>query len=274
MTMAEESTAWPMVSRPTYLGGLGFGLKWNMGWMHDMLDYMATDPIYRSHHHNKITFSLMYAFSENFLLPLSHDEVLHGKGSMIGRMAGDEWQKFANLRAFYGYMFTHPGKKLLFMGNEIGQWREWNADSSLDWDLLDRPFHRGLQHWVRDLNTLLRETPALHQVDFDPGGFEWIDCSDAQNSVIAFLRHGTGRREPVLVVCNFTPVLRPGYRIGVPSGGFWRERLNSDAALYGGGDQGNMGGVTADPTPAHGRDQSLVLTLPPLSTCVFTPATA
>ena len=268
MTMAEESTAWPMVSRPTYLGGLGFGFKWNMGWMHDMLEYMSTDPVHRSHHQNRVTFSLMYAFSENFLLPLSHDEVVHGKGSMIGKMPGDDWQKFANLRALYGYMFTHPGKKLLFMGNEIGQWREWDSDSSLDWHLLEDPRHRGLQHWVRDLNALLREAPA-HELDFDSTGFQWIDCSDTQNSVICFLRFGRDQDTPLLVVCNFTPVVRDNYRVGVPSPGFWRERVNSDAAVYGGSGQGNLGGVTAEPIASHGRLHSLNLTLPPLSMSAF-----
>jgi 1,4-alpha-glucan branching enzyme len=268
LTMAEESTAWPMVSRPTYLGGLGFGFKWNMGWMHDILRYMATDPIHRKHHQNQITFSLMYAFSENFLLPLSHDEVVHGKGSMVGRMPGDEWQKFANLRTLYGYMFTHPGKKLLFMGNEIGQWREWNVDASLDWHLLEYPLHRGLQHWVRDLNALLREGPA-HELDFDAAGFEWIDCSDTENSVIAFLRFGREADRPLLVVCNFTPVVRHDYRIGVPDGDFWHERLNSDARIYGGGGRGNLGGATAAPVASHGRGHSLSLTLPPLSMMAF-----
>jgi 1,4-alpha-glucan branching enzyme len=269
MTMAEESTAWPMVSRPTYVGGLGFGFKWNMGWMHDMLQYASYDPVFRSYYQHLVTFSLLYAFSENFLLPLSHDEVVHGKGSMIGKMPGDEWQKFANLRALYGYMFTHPGKKLLFMGNEFGQWREWDFGSSLDWHLVDHPLHGGLQRWVRDLNTVLREIPALHERDFDPRGFEWIDCSDVENSVVSFLRRPRRSDDAVLVACNFTPVTRHDYVLGAPVGGYWRERLNSDARFYGGSGQGNCGGVTARPIPAHGRPWSLRLTLPPLSIVVF-----
>ena len=269
MTMAEESTTWPMVSRPTYVGGLGFGFKWNMGWMHDMLHYASCDPVFRSYHHNRITFSLLYAFSENYVLPFSHDEVVHGKGSMIVKMPGDDWQKFATLRSLYGYMFTHPGKKLLFMGNEIGQRREWDVGASLDWDLMNQPLHRGLQHWVRDMNAFLRGSPALYEADFDPRGFEWIDCSDAQQSVVCFLRYGRSSDDPVLVVCNFTPVVRHEYVVGVPFGGYWRERLNSDAPLYGGSGQGNLGGVHAESAPAHGRAHSLTLTLPPLSIVAF-----
>jgi 1,4-alpha-glucan branching enzyme len=271
MMIAEESTAWPMVSRPVHLGGLGFGLKWNMGWMHDMLDYMSKDPVFRTYHHNKITFSLLYAFSENFVLPFSHDEVVYGKGSMIGKMLGDEWQKFANLRLLYGYMFGHPGKKLLFMGGEIGQWSEWNHDSSLDWHLLEYPRHAGLRRWIRDLNTFYRGEPSLFELDFDSPGFEWVDCSDSQRSVVCFLRNGKNAGDKMLFVCNFTPVPRHNYRVGVPLNCHWREMLNSDAPLYGGSGQGNDGGVTANPLPVHGRPYSLSLTLPPLGIVVFKP---
>jgi len=269
--IAEESTAWPMVSRPTYLGGLGFGFKWNMGWMHDMLEYMALDPVYRCYHHNRITFSMMYAFSENFVLPFSHDEVVHGKGSMISRMPGDEWQRFANLRLLYGYMFGHPGKKLLFMGGEFGQWAEWDHDRSLDWHLLDRPLHRGLRRWVRDLNTAYRGHRALHEVDFDPAGFEWVDCNDNQRSVVTFLRRGRGGdpADVILFACNFTPVPRANYRVGVPVEGRWEEILNSDAVLYGGSGLGNFGGVDSAPLPMHGRPASLNITLPPLAVVAF-----
>ncbi len=252
--MAEESTSWPMVSKPTYLGGLGFSFKWNMGWMHDMLDYMAKDPVYRSYHHQLITFSMMYAFSENFILPFSHDEVVHGKGSMLQKMPGDEWQRFANLRLLYGFMFGHPGKKLLFMGCEFGQWREWNHDRSLDWHLLEQPHHLGLQRWVRDLNTCYRASPAMFETDFDPSGFAWIDCNDNQRSVVSFLRRGRDPEDVMLFGCNFTPVPQPNYRVGVPASGRWEEVLNSDATLYGGSGQGNMGGVesraAADARPA------------------------
>jgi len=261
--IAEESTSWPMVSRPTYLGGLGFGMKWNMGWMNDTLAYFATDPLFRKYHHNQLTFSLWYAFTENFILPLSHDEVVHGKGSLIGRMPGDEWQRFANLRLLYGYLFGHPGKKLLFMGAEFGQVCEWKHDESLEWHVLQYPHHRGIQLWIRDLNRLYRAEGALHERDFDAGGFEWIDCNDWEQSALSFLRKGTSPGETILVVCNFTPVPRLHYRIGVPVPGFWRELLNSDATLYGGSGLGNMGGVEADPIPAHGREASLLLTLPP-----------
>ncbi|HEV2200253.1 MAG TPA: 1,4-alpha-glucan branching protein GlgB [Bryobacteraceae bacterium] len=271
MMLAEESTAWPMVSRPVFLGGLGFGFKWNMGWMHDMLEYMSKDPVFRTYHHSKITFSLLYAFSENFVLPFSHDEVVYGKGSMIGKMPGDDWQKFANLRLLYGYMFGHPGKKLLFMGDEIGQWAEWNHDASLDWHLLQYPFHAGLLRWVRDLNTFYRGQPSLSEVDFDPAGFEWVDCSDAQRSIICFLRKGKNPGDKTLFVCNFTPVPRHNYRVGVPCGGPWREMLNSDAPLYGGSGQGNAGGAAATPLPIHRRPYSLNLTLPPLGVVVFQP---
>lgn len=269
LTIAEESTAWPMVSRPTYLGGLGFSLKWNMGWMHDVLDYIEQDPIYRAYHHNKLTFGLMYAFSENFLLPFSHDEVVHLKKSMLDKMPGDLWQKFANLRLLYGFMTGHPGKKLLFMGGEFGQWKEWNHDASLEWHLLDRPEHRGLQHWVEDLNALYNTTPELHELDFDPAGFEWIDCNDNVRSLISFIRWGKEDNEAVVFVCNFTPVPRYEYRIGVPFGGYWQEILNSDAEIYGGSGVGNMGGVSADEIQFHGRSHSLSLTLPPLGVVVL-----
>jgi 1,4-alpha-glucan branching enzyme len=269
MIIAEESTAWPQVSRPVYLGGLGFGLKWNMGWMHDMLGYMSEDPIYRSYHHNQITFSLLYAFSENFVLPFSHDEVVYGKGSLLRKMPGDDWQKFANLRLLYGYMFGHPGKKLLFMGCEFGQWSEWNHDASLEWHLLGRPFHSALQRWVRDLNTLYRGQRALHELDFDAGGFAWVDCSDVQRSVISFLRRGRNPADELLFVCNFTPAVRENYRVGVPQQGFWKELLNSDAPLYGGSGQGNFGGREAVPLPIHGHPFSLNMTLPPLGVLIY-----
>jgi 1,4-alpha-glucan branching enzyme len=269
--IAEESTAWPQVSRPTYVGGLGFGLKWNMGWMHDVLDYMSQDPIFRCYHHNQITFSLMYAFSENFVLPFSHDEVVYGKGSMLRKMPGDEWQKFADLRLLYGFMFGHPGKKLLFMGDEFGQWSEWNHDASLEWHLLQNPLHAGLRRWVRDLNTLYRGAAALHELDFDPAGFEWVDCKDYQRSIISFLRRGRNPNDHLLFVCNFTPVVRQNYRVGVPREGFWKEALNSDAPLYGGTGQGNFGGLSAVPLPIHGRPFSLNMTLPGLGMVVFRP---
>jgi 1,4-alpha-glucan branching enzyme len=271
MMVAEESTAWPMVSRPAHLGGLGFGLKWNMGWMHDTLDYMSQDPVFRSYHHHEINFSLLYAFTENFVLPYSHDEVVYGKRSMIGKMPGDEWQKFANLRLLYGFMFGHPGKKLLFMGGEFGQWSEWNHDASLDWHLLQYPFHSGLLRWVRDLNTFYRGQPSLFEVDFDSPGFEWVDGSDSQRSVICFIRKGKKPADMTLFVCNFTPVPRHNYRVGVPVDCHWREALNSDAPLYGGSGQGNIGGVMATPLPIHGRPYSLSLTLPPLGVVVFQP---
>ncbi|UCH53611.1 MAG: 1,4-alpha-glucan branching protein GlgB, partial [Pseudomonadota bacterium] len=273
-TIAEESTAWPMVSRPTYLGGLGFGMKWNMGWMHDTLNYMSNDPVYRKYSHDQLTFSIWYAFNENFVLPLSHDEVVHGKGSLIGKMPGDDWQKFANLRALLGYMWTHPGKKLLFMGCEFGQWREWNHDSSLDWHLLEFAPHQGLKRWMEDVNRLYRSEGALYERDFGNEGFEWIDLHDWEASVVSFLRKGANPENCLLVVCNFTPVPRENYRVGVPRGGYWQERLNSDAPLYGGSGVGNYGGVEAAPVPAQGRFYSLNLTLPPLSVMVFKPPTA
>jgi len=266
--IAEESTAWPAVSRPACLGGLGFGFKWNMGWMHDILLYMSEDPLYRSHNQNLITFSITFASSENFVLPFSHDEVVHGKGSMLNKMPGDEWQKFANLRLLYGFMFGHPGKKLLFMGCEFGQWREWNHDNSLDWHLLQRPLHRGMQRWVRDLNTYYRSDPSLYEVDFEAAGFEWIDCDDHANSVVSFLRRSRNGSATIFV-CNFTPVPRHNYRIGIPEAGIWKEELNSDARLYGGSGQGNHGRVESAPLAMHGRPQSLVLTLPPLGVTVF-----
>ena len=270
-TIAEESTAWPMVSRPTYLGGLGFGFKWNMGWMHDTLDYMQLDPIHRKYHQHQLTFSLWYAFTENFMLPLSHDEVVHGKGSLIGKMSGDEWQQFAGLRLLFGYMWTHPGKKLLFMGGEFGQRREWQHEESLEWHVLQYPFHAGVRQWMRDLNAFYKQTPAMYQRDFTPDGFEWVDCNDSENSTLAFLRKGHSPDDMVLVICNFTPVPRDNYRIGVPRGGQWRERLNSDARDYGGGGIGNFGVVDSAPLPCHGRNHSLTLRLPPLATLLLTP---
>jgi len=263
-TIAEESTAWPMVSRPTSVGGLGFGLKWDMGWMHDMLEYMQNDPIYRRYHQNKLTFRMLYAFTENFVLPLSHDEVVYGKGSLLHKMPGDEWQRFANLRALYGAMWAQPGKKLLFMGAEFGQRAEWNHDGELEWHLLEEPTHQGLARWVRDLNTTYRAEPALHALDCDPAGFAWIDCNDAANSTIIWLRRGGAAREAIVVACNFTPVPRHGVRLGVPYAGHWQELLNSDAPLYGGSGQGNLGGAEAHPVSSHGHPQSLVVTLPPL----------
>ena len=270
ITIAEESTAWPMVSRPIYLGGLGFGMKWNLGWMHDTLAYLREDPVYRKFHHGKLTFSLLYAFNENFLLPLSHDEVVHGKGSLMGKMPGDPWQQSANLRTLYGYMWGHPGKKLLFMGCEFGQRREWTHDGELEWWVTDRPEHGGVQRWMRELNRVYREEPALHEIDFSHEGFEWVDANDAENSVFTFLRKPKTRgAATVLVACNFTPLPRSNYVIGVPSGGLWREILNSDAREYGGAGWGNLGGVQAAPVAAHGRPHSLTVTLPPLAALYF-----
>ena len=268
-TIAEESTAWPMVTRPTYVGGLGFGMKWNMGWMHDTLEYFSKDPIYRKYHHNQLTFSIWYAFSENFLLPLSHDEVVHGKGSLLSKMAGDDWQKFANLRLLFGYMYTHPGKKLLFMGGEFGQWQEWYHEESLHWHLLEYPHHQGIQKWIRDLNHFYRNEPALYELDFQPEGFEWIDFSNWEESIISFVRRGKSTKDIILVVCNFTPVPRYNYRVGVPESGFWKEALNSDAQEYGGSGHGNLGGAEAAPIPWHGKNYSLSLTLPPLGVLIF-----
>jgi 1,4-alpha-glucan branching enzyme len=274
-TVAEESTAWPMVSRPPYLGGLGFGMKWNMGWMHDTLDYISEDPVFRKYKHNQLTFGIWYAFFENFILPLSHDEVVHGKGSLYGKMPGDEWQKYANLRALYGFMFGHPGKKLLFMGGEIAQWKEWNHDESIEWHVLEYPFHQGVQKWVKDLNHLYRSEAALYELDFSAEGFEWVDFHNWEESVLAFIRKGSTAGRLLLVVCNFTPVARMNYRVGVPKGGLWQEVLNSDADIYGGSGYGNAGGVEASPLPAHGRYYSLSLILPPLSVLFFrSPAAA
>jgi 1,4-alpha-glucan branching enzyme len=266
---AEESTAWPMVSRPTWVGGLGFGAKWDMGWMHDTLAYMGHDPVHRSYHHGQLTFRMVYAFHENFVLPLSHDEVVHGKGSLIGKMAGDPWQRFANLRLLYGYMYAQPGKKLLFMGGEFGQWREWDHDTELEWQLLEEPAHASLRAWVADLNRLYRQEAGLHRDDVNPSGFEWVDANDAANSTLSFLRKSGQAGEEILVVCNFTPVLREQFRVGVPRAGRWHELLNSDAALYGGSGAGNLGGVEADAEPFHGRPCSLSLTLPPLAVLFF-----
>lgn len=262
--IAEESTAWPLVSRPTWVGGLGFHFKWDMGWMHDTLSYFAEDPVYRRYHHKEITFRMVYAFNENFMLPLSHDEVVHGKGSLINKMPGDLWRKLASLRLLYGYMWSQPGKKLLFMGCELAQFREWNHDASLDWHLLEDPQHAGIEQWLADLNHLYCQEPALHELDCDPAGFEWVDGSDADNSVIAYLRKGKSPGEPILAVFSFTPAQLENYRVGVPSAGYWREILNSDAADYGGSGRGNSGGVESEAIPTHGRAHSLNLTLPPL----------
>jgi 1,4-alpha-glucan branching enzyme len=269
LTVAEESTAWPMVSRPNYVGGLGFGMKWDMGWMHDTLDYMSRDPVHRKNHHSKLTFRNTYSFHENFILPLSHDEVVYGKGSLLRQMPGDSWQKFANLRLLFGYMYAQPGKKLLFMGGEFGQWDEWYHESSLAWHLLDQPFHRGLQRWVKDLNQLYRTESALHEQDFAPTGFEWIDCNDALRSTLSILRRAHTENGVVTVVLNFTPVTRHNYRVGVPKDGFWKEILNSDTLDYGGSGHGNLGGVVASLVSAHGRPYSLNLTLPPLAAVFF-----
>jgi 1,4-alpha-glucan branching enzyme len=267
--IAEESTAWPMVSRPADVGGLGFGLKWNMGWMHDSLEYMKQDPIHRRYHHGQLTFSLIYAFNENFVLPLSHDEVVYGKGSLVGKMPGDDWQQFANLRTLYGYMWAHPGKKLLFMGGEFGQRREWTHEGELEWWVAELPEHAGIKHLVRDLNRIYRREPALHRIDFSPDGFEWLDLNNADISVIAFLRKAPGHGAPLLVVCNFTPVPRPNYLVGVPSRGVWREILNTDAREYGGSGWGNLGGVESVPVSTQGRLESVNLNLPPLATVVL-----
>ena len=271
ITIAEESTAFPKVSRPVKDGGLGFAFKWNMGWMHDTLGYFRRDPIHRRHHQNDLTFGMVYAWSEDFVLPLSHDEVVHGKGSLIRQMAGDRWQKFANLRAYFGFMWTHPGKKLLFMGGEFAQDREWNHDQSLDWHLLDDPLHGGMQKLVRDLNHLYRDRPALHRLDCEPEGFEWIDASDAEQSVLVFLRKSDNGAPPVVVLCNLTPQVHHDYRIGVPLAGAWSEILNTDDAAYGGSDVGNRGVLQTEDVPWHGRQASLSLTLPPLATIVLAP---
>ncbi len=267
--IAEESTAFPKVSSPVSEGGLGFNYKWNMGWMHDTLHYMEEQPIYRRYHHGEITFGLVYAFSENFMLPLSHDEVVYGKGSLIQKMPGDEWQRFANLRAYFGFMWTHPGRKLLFMGGEIAQWREWNHDAGLDWFSLDNPLNKGVQTLLCDLNAAYRSTPALHVRDSEPDGFRWVVMEDAEQSIYAYLRVGHAADPAVLVVCNFTPVPRHGYRIGVPNGGFWKEAVNTDAAVYGGSNVGNNGGVEAEPVACHGQQVSVSLSLPPLATLIL-----
>ena len=269
-TIAEESTAWPMVTRPVYTGGLGFGMKWNMGWMHDTLDYFKNDPVHRSYHHNKMTFSIMYAFNENFMLSLSHDEVVHGKGSLINKMPGDDWQKFANLRALFGYMFAHPGKKLHFMGMEFGQWSEWNHESSLDWHLVDNHgFNRGLQFFMKDLNSVYKRFAALYENDFQGEGFKWIDANDSTNSILSFMRYDKSRKHPVIIIANFTPVPRQNYRVGVPDDARWLEILNSDAKQYGGSGMGNFGGVAANPVPYHGEEQSINVLLPPLGVVMF-----
>jgi 1,4-alpha-glucan branching enzyme len=269
ITVAEESTAWPGVSRPVDVGGLGFGYKWNMGWMHDTLSYMERDPMYRSYHHDEMTFGLVYAYSENFILPLSHDEVVHGKGSLLTKMPGDRWQQFANLRAYLAFMWTHPGKKLLFMGGEFGQEREWNHDQSLDWHLLADPSHRGIQSLVRDLNALYRSIPALHELDCEPSGFEWVDGGNTQQSLLSYIRKGKSGSGRALVVCNFTPQVHHRCRFGVPAAGRWVERLNSDSEAYGGSNVGNLGGVEAEKQSAHGRPYSLEITVPPLATIVL-----
>ena len=269
VTIAEESTSWPMVSRPTYVGGLGFTLKWNMGWMHDTLKYMKSDPIHRRWEHNTITFSIMYAFSENFVLSLSHDEVVHLKKSMLDKMAGDWWQKFASLRLLYGYQMTHPGKKLTFMGMEIGQWSEWSEERALDWPLLDGPMHQGVQTWVRELNALYQAQPALWEHDFDERGFRWIDANDSENSVLTYIRFADDPSEFIVVAMNFTPVPRQGYCIGVPEAGYYEELMNSDSDRYGGSNVGNGGGVHTDAYESHGYQQRLSLTLPPLGIVVL-----
>ena len=268
-TIAEESTAWPMVSRPTYVGGLGFGMKWDMGWMHDTLVYMSKNPIYRKYHHNQLTFRLLYAFNENFVLPLSHDEVVHGKSSLLEKMPGDKWQKFANLRLLFGHMYAQPAKKLLFMGGEFGQWNEWYHEESLDWHLLEFPQHAGLQRWVKELNRTYRTEKALYELDFDPAGFEWIDCNDTQQSTLSLIRKSRSTSEIILVILNFTPTPRYNYQVGAPRGGLWQEILNSDAEEYGGSGHGNFGGIEAVPVEIHGRPYSLKLTLPPLGAVFF-----
>ncbi|MDO8446758.1 MAG: 1,4-alpha-glucan branching protein GlgB [Deltaproteobacteria bacterium] len=271
LTIAEESTAWTGVSRPTYLGGLGFSLKWNMGWMNDTLRYFSKDPIHRKYQHDNLTFSLIYAFTENFILVLSHDEVVHGKRSLLDKMPGDFHQRFANLRALFGYMYGHPGKKLLFMGGEIGQWWEWNHDESVHWHLLQHESHQGLQRYVRDLNRLYQSEPALYEVDFDYHGFEWIDFRDAEGSIISFMRRGKNPDDFLVFVYNFTPVARIGYRVGVPNGGFYKEAMNSDSGAYWGGNIGNFGGIMAEAVPCHGRPFSLSMVLPPLSMVIMKP---
>jgi 1,4-alpha-glucan branching enzyme len=272
LTFAEESTAWPMVTRPTYMGGLGFSIKWNMGWMHDVLDYMHLDPIYRRYHHNDITFSLIYAYTENFVLPLSHDEVVYGKNSLLSKMPGDVWQQFANLRVLFGFMWGHPGKKLLFMGGEFGQWQEWNYRQSLDWHLLQPPndaHHARLRDFVRDLNQLYVQEPALSVLDYDSGGFSWIDVHDSDNSVVSFMRKSNNKQETLVFVCNFTPMTRSGYRLGIPYAGDYYEVINSDATRYGGSGVGNPQSMPSGPVPWQSCPHSILLTLPPLATVVL-----
>ncbi len=271
LTIAEESTAWTGVSRPTYVGGLGFSLKWNMGWMNDTREYMHKDPIHRKFHQDELTFSLIYAFTENFVLPLSHDEVVHGKGSLLDQMPGDLWQKFANLRLLYGYMWAHPGKKLLFMGGEFGQWTEWNCNESLQWHLLEWQSHEGVQRYLADLNAVYRREPALHQVDFEYTGFEWIDCHNWQDSVLSFIRKGKDPNDYVICCCNFTPVPRVGYKIGAPEACWYEEISNSDSTYYGGSDLGNGGGIQALAEECQGRPCSIAVTLPPLAMVMFKP---
>jgi 1,4-alpha-glucan branching enzyme len=273
LTIAEESTSWPMVSRPTYLGGLGFSLKWNMGWMHDTLRYMTKDSLFRRFHHNELTFGMLYAFHENFVLPISHDEVVHGKGSLLNKMSGDDWQKFANLRAFLGFMWSYSGKKLLFMGCDFGQWQEWNHDTGLEWQALEAPLHRGVQRLVRDLNLVYRHEGALHQVDFDWSGFRWIDANDSDNSVLSFVRFAKDPEECIIVVCNLTPVVRNNYRIGVPRPGAYRELINSDLAVYGGSDVQNSSAIETVPESCHTFAHTLSLVLPPLATLILQPCT-
>ena len=268
-TIAEESTAWPMVTRPTYTGGLGFGMKWNMGWMHDTLNYLSHEPVHRSFHHNQMTFSIMYAFNENFMLSLSHDEVVHGKGSLINKMPGDNWQKFANLRTLFGFMYAHPGKKLHFMGMEIGQWNEWNYESSIDWHLLEHENNKGMQRFMKDLNSVYKRHAALHECDFEPEGFEWIDANDATNSIFSFVRYNKKKNKAVLVVANFTPIPRYNYRVGVPEDKPWTEILNSDAKHYGGSGMGNFGKAETNPVKFHGKEQSVNIVIPPLGIVMF-----
>jgi 1,4-alpha-glucan branching enzyme len=271
ISAAEESTAWPGVSRPVYLGGLGFGFKWNMGWMHDTLDYFQHEAIHRRFHHHQLTFSLVYAFTENFVLPLSHDEVVHGKRSLVDKLPGDRWQKLANLRALYAYQWAHPGKQLLFMGGELAQWREWDAETSLDWHLLEQADHQGVQSLVRDLNRIYRETPALWEIDFEPSGFRWLEPNDAATNVLAFARFGKDPKRPLVCVCNLSPVPRYGYRVGMPVSGRWREALNTDSTFYGGSGEGNLGEVEAEALPWHDQPSSAELTLPPLGVVWLVP---
>jgi 1,4-alpha-glucan branching enzyme len=268
-TIAEETTSWPMVSRPVYAGGLGFGMKWNLGWVHDTLAYFAQDPVFRKYHHGNLTLSLLYAFSENFVLALPHDEMAHGKGALVARMPGDEWQQFSNVRLLLGYMWSQPGKKLLFMGTEFGQADAWQSDQSLDWQSMAQPLHGGLMAWVRDLNRLYRSERALHQGDFSSQGFEWIDCHDFESSIVSFMRRDQRNEDNIIVVCNMAPMPRQNYIVGVPRGGFWQELLNSDAPIYGGSGMGNFGGVRAAPIAAHGRYHSLTIDLPPLGVVIM-----